>query len=252
MLIKLVRGHLRPYAGAIGLLVILQLIQTSATLYLPTLNADIIDKGVVRGDNGYIWRTGGVMLGVSVLQILCSAGAVYFGARTAMALGRDMRASVFDRVQSFSAREVGQFGAASLITRTTNDIQQVQMLVLMTFTLMVSAPIMCVGGVILALRQDVPLSMLLIGIVPVLGLIIGVIVARLRPLFRKMQDDLDTVNRVLREQITGMRVIRAFVKDEHERRRFEKANDELSAVSLGVGNIMALMFPLVMTVVSLS
>jgi ATP-binding cassette subfamily B multidrug efflux pump len=252
VLIKLVRGHLRPYAGAIGLLVILQLIQTSATLYLPTLNADIIDKGVVRGDNGYIWRTGGVMLGVSVLQILCSAGAVYFGARTAMALGRDMRASVFDRVQSFSAREVGQFGAASLITRTTNDIQQVQMLALMTFTLMVSAPIMCVGGIILALNQDVPLSMLLIAIVPTLGVIVGVIVSRLRPLFRRMQDDIDTVNRVLREQISGLRVIRAFVKDEHERERFGAANEELTDVSWRVGRIMALMFPLVMTVVSLS
>ncbi|WP_436776747.1 ABC transporter ATP-binding protein [Yinghuangia sp. YIM S09857] len=252
MLIKLVRAHLRPYRGAIGLLVLLQLVQTSATLYLPTLNADIIDKGVVRGDNGYIWKTGGVMLGVSVLQIICSIGAVYFGARTAMALGRDVRAAVFDRVQSFSAREVGQFGAASLITRTTNDIQQVQMLVLMTFTLMVSAPIMCVGGIILALNQDVPMSLLLVAIVPALGIIVGVIVSRLRPLFRKMQDDLDTVNRVLREQITGLRVIRAFVKDEHERQRFEAANEELTDVSWRVGRIMALMFPLVMTVVNLS
>lgn len=252
MLIKLVKGHLRPYHGAIWLLVILQLVQTSATLYLPTLNADIIDKGVVRGDNGYILRVGGVMLVVSVLQLVCSIGAVYFAAKTSMALGRDMRASVFGRVQSFSAREVGQFGAASLITRTTNDIQQVQMLVLMTFTLMVSAPIMCVGGIILALNQDVPLSLLLVAIVPTLGVIVGVIVSRLRPLFRKMQDDLDTVNRVLREQITGLRVIRAFVKDDHERQRFEAANEELTDVSWRVGRIMALMFPLVMTVVSLS
>lgn len=252
MLIKLVKGHLRPYHGAIWLLVILQLVQTSATLYLPTLNADIIDKGVVRGDNGYILRLGGVMLVVSVLQLVCSIGAVYFAAKTSMALGRDMRASVFGRVQSFSAREVGQFGAASLITRTTNDIQQVQMLVLMTFTLMVSAPIMCVGGIILALNQDVPLSLLLVAIVPTLGVIVGVIVSRLRPLFRKMQDDLDTVNRVLREQITGLRVIRAFVKDDHERQRFEAANEELTDVSWRVGRIMALMFPLVMTVVSLS
>ncbi|MDI2127174.1 ABC transporter ATP-binding protein [Yinghuangia seranimata] len=252
MLIKLIRAHLRPYRRDIVLLVILQLIQTSATLYLPTLNADIIDKGVVREDNGYILRTGGVMLGVSVLQIACSIGAVYFGARTAMALGRDVRASVFDRVQSFSAREVGQFGAPSLITRTTNDIQQVQMLVLMTFTLMVSAPIMCVGGIILALNQDVQLSYLLIGIVPTLGVIVGVIVSRLRPLFRRLQDDLDTVNRILREQISGLRVIRAFVKDDHERERFAVANDELTDVSWRVGRIMALMFPLVMTVVSLS
>jgi ATP-binding cassette subfamily B protein len=234
------------------LLVLLQLVQTIATLYLPTLNADIIDSGVVKGDTGYIMRVGGVMLAVSVLQVICAIGAVYFGARTAMAVGRDIRASVFDRVQSFSAREVGHFGAPSLITRTTNDVQQVQMLVLMTFTLMVSAPIMCVGGIIMALGQDVPLSSLLLAVVPVLGVIVTLLVRQLRPLFRTMQERLDTVNKVLREQITGIRVIRAFVKDEYERERFGRANAELTDYSLRTGQLMALMFPLVFAVVNMS
>ncbi|WP_127360967.1 ABC transporter ATP-binding protein [Actinacidiphila soli] len=252
MLIRLLRSHLRPYKKPIVLLVLLQLVQTIATLYLPTLNADIIDSGVVKGDTGYIMRVGGVMLAVSVLQVICAIGAVYFGARTAMAVGRDIRASVFDRVQSFSAREVGHFGAPSLITRTTNDVQQVQMLVLMTFTLMVSAPIMCVGGIIMALGQDVPLSSLLLAVVPVLGVIVTLLVRQLRPLFRTMQERLDTVNKVLREQITGIRVIRAFVKDEYERERFGRANAELTDYSLRTGQLMALMFPLVFAVVNMS
>ncbi|WP_268762110.1 ABC transporter transmembrane domain-containing protein, partial [Frankia casuarinae] len=154
MLIRLLRAHLGPYGRPISILVLLQLVATIAMLYLPTLNADIIDRGVVIGDTGYIMRIGGLMLGVSVVQIVCAGAAVFFGARTAMALGRDIRASVFDRVQSFSAREVGRFGAPSLITRATNDVQQVQMLMLMSFTLMVSAPIMCLGGIILAVNQD--------------------------------------------------------------------------------------------------
>ncbi|MDF9812971.1 ABC transporter ATP-binding protein [Streptomyces sp. SPB162] len=252
MLIRILRTHLRPYQRPITLLVLLQLVQTIATLYLPTLNADIIDNGVVKGDTGYILRLGGIMIAVTVLQVVCAVGAVFYGARTAMAVGRDIRASIFDQVQSFSAREVGQFGAPSLITRTTNDVQQVQMLVLMTFTLMVSAPIMCVGGIIMALGQDVPLSSLLLAVVPVLGVLIGLIVRRMRPLFRTMQVRVDTVNRVLREQITGIRVIRAFVKDDYEKRRFAGANDELTDVSLQTGRLMALMFPVVMTVVNVS
>jgi ATP-binding cassette subfamily B multidrug efflux pump len=252
VLIRLLRAHLGPYTRPMTYLVLLQLIQTIATLYLPTLNADIIDNGVVKGDTTYILQTGGIMLGVTVAQVVCAIGAVYFGARTAMALGRDVRASVFDRVQSFSAREVGHFGAPSLITRSTNDVQQVQMLVLMTFTLMVSAPIMCVGGIIMALNQDVPLSTLLVAIVPVLGVIIGLIVSRLRPLFRSMQVRIDGVNRILREQITGLRVIRAFVKDTHERERFAVANEELTDTAIRVGKLLALMFPLVMMVVNIS
>ncbi|MFH9823332.1 ABC transporter ATP-binding protein [Streptomyces bobili] len=252
MLIRLLRTYLRPYKKPIALLVLLQLLQTCATLYLPTLNADIIDDGVVNGDTGYILSYGAVMIGISLVQVVCNIGAVYYGARTASALGRDMRAAVFDRVQSFSAREVGQFGAPSLITRTTNDVQQIQMLALMTFTLMVSAPIMCVGGIVMALGLDVPLSGILVAVVPVLGICVTLIVRALRPLFRSMQTRLDTVNRVLREQITGNRVIRAFVRDGYEEERFRKANTDLTDISLKAGNLLALMFPVVMTTVNLS
>lgn len=252
MLVRLLRAHLKPYSRPIALVVLLQLVQTLATLYLPTLNADIIDKGVVKGDTGYILTTGGVMIAVTLVQIACSIGAVYYGARTAMALGRDLRALVFDRVQSFSSREVGQFGAPSLITRTTNDVQQVQMLALMSFTLMVTAPIMCVGGIVMALNQDVPLSGLLLAIVPVLGTIVSLVIWRMRPVFRGVQKRIDTVNRVLREQITGIRVIRAFVRDTHERERFRTANTELMDVSLRAGRLMSVMFPAVMLVVNVS
>jgi ATP-binding cassette subfamily B protein len=234
------------------LVVLLQLVQTLAALYLPTLNADIVDNGLVKGDTGYIIRIGGVMLLITLVQIAASVGAVYFGARTAMALGRDVRAAVFHRVQDFSAREVGHFGTPSLITRTTNDVQQVQMLVLMTLTLMVSAPIMCVGGIVLALNQDVPLSSLLLVAVPVLAIAVSVIIARMRPAFRQMQTRIDKINQVMREQIMGIRVIRAFVRDNHERERFGRANDELLSVSLRVGRLMALMFPTVMLVVNVS
>ncbi|MEV4862968.1 ABC transporter ATP-binding protein [Streptomyces ossamyceticus] len=252
MLIRLLRSHLRPYKKPIALLVLLQFVQTCATLYLPTLNADIIDNGVVRGDTGYILAFGALMIGISLVQVVCNIGAVYYGARTAAAVGRDIRAAVFDRVQSFSARELGHFGAPSLITRTTNDVQQVQMLVLMTFTLVVSAPIMCVGGIVLALGLDVPLSGVLLAVVPVLGISVSLIVRRLRPLFRTMQDRLDIVNRVLREQITGNRVIRAFVRDDYEKDRFRIANTELTDVALGTGRMLALMFPIVMTVINFS
>ncbi|MFD7922437.1 ABC transporter ATP-binding protein [Streptomyces sp. NPDC059740] len=252
MLVRLARAHLRPHRNSICLVVLLQLVQTLATLYLPTLNADIIDDGVIKGDTGYILGTGGLMLAVTLLQMACAAGAVFFGARTASALGRDVRAAVFDRVQTFSAREVGSFGAPSLITRTTNDVQQVQMLVLMTFTMMVAAPIMCVGGVVMALNQDVPLSGLLLVIVPVLALLVSLIVRRMRPIFRGVQKRIDTVNRVLREQITGIRVIRAFVRDTHERKRFAGANSDLFDVQIRAGRLMSLMFPTVMLVVNLS
>ncbi|MFB7497626.1 ABC transporter ATP-binding protein [Streptomyces sp. NPDC056161] len=252
MLIRLLRTYLRPYKKPIVLLVLLQLLQTCATLYLPTLNAHIIDNGVVKGDTGYILSFGALMIGISLAQVVCNMGAVYYGARTASALGRDVRAGIFDKVQSFSAREVGHFGAPSLITRTTNDVQQVQMLVLLTFTLMVSAPIMCVGGIILALGLDVPLSGVLVAVVPVLGICVTLIVRRLRPLFRSMQTRLDTVNQVLREQITGNRVIRAFVRDEYEQGRFGKANGDLTEMQLATGRMLALMFPIVMTVVNVS
>ena len=252
MLIRLLRARLRPYRRSIVLVVLFQFAATLATLYLPALNADIIDNGVVPGDTGYVLRVGAAMLGISVVQIVAQVAAVYFGARAAMGVGRDIRAAVFDRVMAFSAREVGQFGAPSLITRTTNDVQQVQMLVLMTFLMMVSAPIMCVGGILLALREDVPLSGLLLVIVPALVLVVSLIIMRMRPLFRTMQARIDKVNRIMREQITGIRVIRAFVRDEREQARYEVANDELTDVSLRVGRLMALMFPTVMLIVNIS
>ncbi|WP_433441042.1 ABC transporter ATP-binding protein [Nonomuraea sp. CA-141351] len=252
MLLRLLRVQLRPYGKEITLVVLFQFVQTLATLYLPTLNADIIDDGVVKGDTGYIMRIGLVMLGVTLIQIICSIVAVYYGARTSMALGRDLRAAIFHRVQDFSAQEVNRFGSPSLITRTTNDVQQIQLLVLMTFTMMVAAPIMCVGGIVLALRQDAALSSLLLVVLPVMIVIVGLIVVRMRPLFRTMQERIDRINQVLREQITGIRVIRAFVRDRHERERFGVSNDQLTDVSLRVGRLMALMFPSVMLVVNLS
>lgn len=252
MLLPLLRAYLRPYRGAITLVVLFQLVQTVATLYLPGLNADIIDQGVVVGDTGKILSIGAVMLAVTVAQVIASAFAVYFGARTSMALGRDLREAVFVSVEQFAAQEVGRFGAPSLITRSTNDVQQVQMVVLLSFTIMVAAPIMCVGGVILALRQDVHLSALLLVSVPALVVAVVLIIRRMRPLFRSMQVRIDVINRVLREQIAGVRVIRAFVRDTHERERFGGANDSLMDVSVQVGRLMALMFPTVLLVMNVS
>jgi ATP-binding cassette subfamily B multidrug efflux pump len=252
MLVRLLREHLRGYRTPIMIVVLLQLVQTVATLYLPTLNADIIDKGVVNNDTAYILRVGALMLAISLVQIVCQGGAVFYGARTATALGRDVRSALFHRVQSFSAREVGRFGVPSLITRSTNDVLQVQMLVVMTLTMMVSAPIMCVGGIILAVRLDVPLSGILLVAIPALGVMVTLIIARMRPLFRLTQDRLDRINQVLREQIAGIRVIRAFVRDAEERQRFAKANTELFDVSLAIGRLLALMFPAVMVVLNVS
>ena len=252
MLIRLLRTYLRQYRKPLALVLLLQLAQTLATLYLPTLNADIIDKGVITDNTHYIVKTGSFMLGITVVQIFCSIGAVYFGAKVAMALGRDVRQGIFSRVLLFSDREVNHLGTPSLITRTTNDVQQVQMLAIMTFTLLLSAPIMCIGGIILALNQNVPLSSLLLVAVPLLGVIVALIISRMRPLFRQMQERLDNINRVLREQITGVRVIRAFVRDPQERERFRIASTQLFDVSLGAGKLMALMFPSVMLVLNLS
>jgi ATP-binding cassette subfamily B multidrug efflux pump len=252
VLIRLLRTYLRQYRKPLTLVLVLQLAQTLATLYLPTLNADIIDKGVIVHNTHYILRTGGVMLVITLVQIGCAIGAVYFGAQVAMALGRDVRHGIFSRVLTFSDREVNHLGTASLITRTTNDVQQVQMLAIMTFTLLLSAPIMCIGGIILALNQDVPLSSLLLVAVPLLGVIVTLIISRMRPLFRQMQERLDNINRILREQITGVRVIRAFVRDPQERERFGTASGQLFDVSLGAGKLMALMFPSVMLVLNLS
>ncbi len=252
MLIKLLRTYLRPYITGLLAVVALQLVATMASLYLPSLNADIIDKGVAKGDTGYIVSTGGWMLLVTLAQIACSIGAVYFGARAAMAFGRDVRSAIFHRVGTFSAREVAQFGAPSLITRNTNDVQQVQMLVLMTATLMVSAPIMCVGGIIMALRQDVGLSWLMAVCIPVLVVAIALIVVRMVPLFRSMQARIDVVNRVLREQLSGIRVVRAFVRERDEAERFAEANAALTSTALHAGRLMVLIFPTVMLILNAS
>src|SRR3954447_2920085 len=224
MLITLVRRFLAAYKRPLAIVVVLQFIGTMMALYLPSLNADIIDKGVVTGDTDYIVRTGALMLGVALVQVVCSVGAVWFSARTAMSFGRDVRATIFSRVGAFSQREVQHFGAPSLITRETNDVQQVQMLVLMSCTLMVAAPIMMVGGVLMAMREDFGLSWLLAVVVPVLVVSIGFIVSRMVPSFRAMQERIDEVNRLLREQITGVRVVRAFVREPYETQRFEVAN----------------------------
>jgi ATP-binding cassette, subfamily B, multidrug efflux pump len=252
MLIKLLRTYLQPYSTALIAVVALQLVSTMASLYLPSLNADIIDNGVAKGDTGYIVSTGGWMLAVTLAQIACSIAAVYFGARAAMAFGRDLRSAIFHKVGTFSGREVAQLGAPSLITRNTNDVQQVQMLVLMTCTLMIAAPIMCVGGIIMALRQDVGLSWLMLVCIPVLVVSIGLIVVRMVPQFRLMQARIDVVNRVLREQLSGIRVVRAFVREQDEAQRFGDANAALTLTALRVGRLMVLIFPTVMLVLNAS
>ena len=252
MLMRLLRSYLRPYAGPLSLVLALQLLQSIANLFLPSLNADIIDNGVLEGDPGSILRTGGLMLVVTLGQVVATMVAVYFGAQVAMSLGRDLRGAVFSRVQDFSTQEVGRFGAPSLITRTTNDVQQVQMVVLLALTLLVAAPVTAVGGVIMALREDVELSGLLLVVVPVLLVCVGFVVSRMRPLFRSLQLKIDGINRVMREQITGIRVIRAFVRDDHERQRFDAANADLRQVGIAVGRLMAVMFPLVMMIMNVT
>ncbi|MGZ4473390.1 MAG: ABC transporter ATP-binding protein [Nocardioidaceae bacterium] len=252
MLIRLLRRHLAPYKTLLLLVVALQFVGTMAALYLPSLNADIIDNGVARGDTGYILHTGAVMLGVSLLQIACSVTAVFFGSRTAMSCGRDVRRAIFHRVGSFSQREVTHFGAPSLITRTTNDVQQVQMLVQMSATMMVAAPIMMVGGVIMAMREDLGLSWLLAVSVPALFVTVALIISQMVPGFRKMQVRIDGVNRILREQISGIRVVRAFVREPYETDRFRTANTELTAVATTTGRWMATMFPSVMLILNVS
>jgi ATP-binding cassette, subfamily B, multidrug efflux pump len=252
MLIRLVRTHLAPYRTWLTLIVLLQFTGTVAALYLPSLNADIIDYGVARGDTAYILRTGAVMLAVALLQIACSVTAVWFSARTAMGFGRDVRAEIFHRVGSFSQREVQHFGAPSLITRETNDVQQVQMLVLMSCTLMVAAPIMMVGGVFMAMREDLGLSWLLAVAVPALLGSVAFIVTRMVPSFRVMQERIDEVNRLLREQITGVRVVRAFVREPHETARFAEANEDLTVVAVRAGRWLATMFPTVLLILNVS
>ncbi|WP_394552629.1 ABC transporter ATP-binding protein [Agromyces sp. MMS24-JH15] len=252
MLLKLLGRYLRPYWGLLLGVVVFQLAQSFASLYLPALNADIIDEGVAKGDTEAIIRLGGIMLGVTLVQVACSIAAVYFGARAAMAFGRDVRKAIFRRVGEFSEQEVSRFGAPSLITRTTNDVQQVQMLVLMGSTILVSAPFLGIGGVIFALREDVTLSWIMVVAVPALLIAVGIIISRMVPLFRSMQVKIDQVNRVLREQLTGIRVVRAFVREGVETERFADANAQLTDTALKAGRLFALVFPIVMLVLNAS
>ncbi|ACL41313.1 ABC transporter related [Pseudarthrobacter chlorophenolicus A6] len=252
MLWKLLVEYLRPHQKLLAAVVIFQLAQSIASLYLPTLNADIIDEGVAKGDIGHILSLGGVMLGVTLLQIVCSVIAVYFAAKAAMGVGRDLRGAIFERVGGFSEQEVTRFGAPSLITRSTNDVQQVQQLVLMSATMLVVAPMLSIGGVIMAIRQDVQLSWLIAVAVPVLLVAVALITVRMVPLFRVMQKRIDTVNRVLREQLTGIRVVRAFVREDIETARFGQANEDVTDTALRAGRLMALAFPTVMLVLNIS
>jgi ATP-binding cassette, subfamily B, multidrug efflux pump len=252
MLTRLLRTFLRKYAAVLVSVIGLQLVQTVAALYLPRLLADIIDKGVARGNNRYVWTTGSIMLVITLVQVVFAIGAVYFGSRAAMGFGRDVRGALFRQVGAFSAREVGELGAPSLITRITNDVQQVQMLVLMTCTLLVAAPITAVGGIIMALRVDAGLSSILLVSIPALAVGVGLVISRMVPQFRLMQERIDAVNRVLREQITGMRVVRAFVREPHETKRFAKVNDDVTDTSLRAGRLMAFFFPIVTMVLNVS
>ncbi|MDQ1555682.1 MAG: ATP-binding cassette, subfamily multidrug efflux pump [Actinomycetota bacterium] len=252
MLLKLLGQFLRPHWRLIVGVIVFQLAQSILSLLLPSLNAAIIDEGVVKGDTNYILSTGAVMLGITLVQVACSITAVYFGARAAMALGRDMRAAVFARVGTFSEREVSKFGAPSLITRSTNDVQQVQMLVLLTSTMLVAAPILSIGGIIAAVQLDLPLSWILVVAVPVLLVAVGLIITRMVPLFRLMQGRIDTVNRVLREQLAGIRVVRAFVREDVETARFARANTDVTETAVKAGRLFALMFPVVLLVMNVS
>jgi len=249
---RLLNRGLKPYLTQLFIVILLQAFATAASLELPTLNAGIIDNGVAKGDTHYIWVHGGYMLAVALVQVVAQIGAAFFGAQLAMSFGRDTRAAVFDNVLSFSSREVNQFGAPSLITRTTNDVQQVQQLVLMTCIMILGAPITMIGGVIMALRTDLTMSWIILVAVVVLGVVIGILVTFMGPVFASMQKRIDTLNRVLREQISGIRVVRAFVREPYERDRFAVANRDLTKTALTVGRAMATMFPIVMMILNVS
>ncbi|MGV8084471.1 MAG: ABC transporter ATP-binding protein [Coriobacteriia bacterium] len=251
-MLSLYKKYLKPYWPALLLVSVLQLMQAIANLYLPRLNADIINNGVAKGDTDYIMRIGGIMLVIALVQALATIIAVYFGSKTSMSFGRDVRSAIFRKVESFSQREVNLFGTPTLITRNTNDVQQVQMVIVIALTMMIAAPMMAVGGVIMALRTDVPLSGTIAVVVPILAVIIGVLGARALPLFRSIQVKIDAVNRVMREKLTGMRVIRAFVKADYEAERFDDASVDLMKTSLAVNRLMAILMPSLMLVFNLT
>ncbi len=251
-LLRLTLHHARPYWGWVVAVLVLQLLATIAALWLPSLNAQIIDRGIAQGDTDFIWSTGGTMLAVSLGQVIAAVAAVYCGARASMAIGRDLRREVYRKVDTLSTLEATKFGAGTLITRGTNDVQQVQMLVLMTLNFMVSAPIMAIGGIIMALREDAGMSWLVWASVALLALIVGFLVRLLLPLFRQMQERVDDINSVLREQIMGIRVVRAFVREPFEAQRYRVANDNITRVSVQVGNVFVLMFPIIMMVLHIA
>lgn len=251
-LLRLTFHHAKRYWIWVVAVLVLQLLATIAALWLPSLNAQIIDKGIAAGDTDFIWSTGGIMLAVSFAQLAAAVLAVYCGARVSMSIGRDLRRQVYRKVDSLSTLEATKFGAGTLITRGTNDVQQVQMLVLMTLNFMVSAPIMAIGGIIMALREDAGMSWLVWLSVAVLAVIVGFLVWLLLPLFRQMQDRVDDINSVLREQIMGIRVVRAFVREPFEEDRYRVANENITRISVKVGNVFVLMFPVIMMVLHLA
>ncbi|BDO43508.1 ABC transporter ATP-binding protein [Cellulomonas sp. NTE-D12] len=252
MLARLLWRYLRPYRPLLAGVLVFQLASALAMLYLPSLNAGVIDKGVAAGDTGYIWRTGGFMLAVSLGQIVAAIIATYLAARASMQLGRDIRDEVYHQVSGFSEREISQFGAGSLITRNTNDVQQVQMLAMMGSTMLVSAPLLAIGGIVMALRQDVGLSWIIAVAVPALLIIAGLVISRMVPLFRSYQLKLDAVNRIMREQLTGVRVVRAFVRETIEAERFRLANTDIMVVGRKIGSLFVALFPLVMLVLNVT
>jgi ATP-binding cassette subfamily B protein len=252
VLIALLRRHLPPYATPVAIVAVLVLIQSIANLYLPNLNADIINNGVTKGDTDYILRTGGIMLALTLLLGVLSIVSVYFASLTSMGVGRDVRSAIFERVQYFSAREMNRFGTPSLITRNTNDVQQVQLFLQIALTILVTAPIMAIGGIIMAVREDATLSLILVVIVPLMALVIGTLLIIAVPLFRQMQVKIDKLTQVLREQITGIRVLRAFIRARSERERFERANADLTATALRVNRIFALAMPSLLGIMNLS
>ncbi len=252
MLLALLRQYVAPYRWLVVAVMFFQTVSTLASLYLPTVNAAIIDDGVTQGNTSLIVRLGLVMLGVTAVQGLCAIGAVYFGSRTGMGFGHDLRAALFGHIITFSAREAAHFSPASLLTRTTNDVQQIQILVQMTATTLVTAPIMCIGGIFMAIHQDAGLSWLLLVSVPVLAISNYLIVSRMLPIFRTMQQRIDGINRVLREQLSGIRVIRAFAREPFERQRFAEANQAVSDAALAAGRWQALMLPVTTLTINIS
>jgi ATP-binding cassette subfamily B multidrug efflux pump len=252
MLLALLRQYIRPYRRLVAVLVVLQLISTLASLYLPTVNAAIIDEGVAKGDTAIIVRLGMVMLSVTGLQVLCAVGATYFGSRTGMGFGRDLRRAIFEHVTTFSERETARFGAPTLLTRSTNDVRQIQYLVQISSTVLVTAPIMCAGGIVMAIHQEAALTWLLLVSVPIMGVANYWIMSHMLPLFRGMQSLIDGINRVLRDQLSGVRVVRAFTRERYERDRFARANTALSNTSLKAGNWQALMLPVTTLTINVS